>query len=165
MAALPVLALGGRDGQPHLLADGPGQEPAQGMRQPASRFEQFLGGYSAGPLQQIEDRRCLAAVPGTGGFLSAFGRFLGWGSLLPRLGLGGRNGRATCANSGLFRGLRLGRRSARRCFRLLCDRFHVFSLGGDYRVTTSITQKALESKRNQPWRMLGDPQMSAGERR
>jgi hypothetical protein len=38
-------------------------------------------------------------------------------------------------------------------------------LGGDYRVTTSITQEGLESKQNQRWRMIGDAQMSAGERR
>jgi hypothetical protein len=31
-------------------------------------------------------------------------------------------------------------------------------LGGNYRVTTSITLKALERKRNQPWGMFGDAQ-------
>jgi hypothetical protein len=34
--------------------------------------------------------------------------------------------------------------------------FHTFSLAVDYRVTTSITQEASESKQNQYWRATGD---------
>ena len=47
VAPLPVLALGGRNGQAHLLANGPGKKPAQRMRLPAGSFEQFLGSGSA----------------------------------------------------------------------------------------------------------------------
>ena len=111
VGALPVLALGGRDGQPHLLAHGPGQEAADGMRLPAGGFHQFLGGDAARPLQQVQDLGGLAAVARLGlgglGFLRALGRFLGRGGLLPRLALGGRNGRATWRTGGLFVGFRL----------------------------------------------------------
>ena len=56
IAALAVLALGGRDGQAHLLADGAGKEPAQGMRLPVGRLEQLLCSRAARPLQYAERR-------------------------------------------------------------------------------------------------------------
>jgi hypothetical protein len=46
---------------------------------------------------------------------------------------------------------------------LFWGRFHIFSLGGNHRVTTSITLKALESKRNQRWRMIGDDRPIASQ--
>src|SRR5579864_3789535 len=39
VAPLPVLALGGRDGQTHFLAQSPADEAPQGMRLPGGRFE------------------------------------------------------------------------------------------------------------------------------
>src|ERR1700722_4453828 len=62
IAALAVLPLGGRNRQAHLLADGPGKESAQGMRLPAGRFEQFLCGRPAWPLQQVKDCGCFTAL-------------------------------------------------------------------------------------------------------
>jgi hypothetical protein len=75
--------------EPHFLAHRSRKESAQRMRLPASGFQQFLRSDAARPLQQFEDRRRLTAVAGAGGFLSAFGRFLGWGGLLPPLPLPG----------------------------------------------------------------------------
>jgi hypothetical protein len=84
----PVLALGGRYGQAHLLAQCPANEPSEGMRLPAGRLEQFLGCGSVGPLQQVEDRGGLTALPGV--LPGAPGRFLLRGGLLLRLTLGRR---------------------------------------------------------------------------
>jgi len=97
IGALPVLALGGRYGQPHLLAHGPRQEPAHRMRLPARFLHQFLQRRPVLALQQVEDRAGFAAVPGTRSFLRALGCFLGRrgffrrGGLLGRLALGGRD--------------------------------------------------------------------------
>src|ERR1019366_313934 len=44
VAALPVLGLDGRDRQPHLLAQGAGQEPTDGVSLPAGGFHKFLQG-------------------------------------------------------------------------------------------------------------------------
>src|SRR5262249_24646478 len=65
----------------------------------------FGGSSSARPLQHFEDRCGLAAIFGRARPLCAlgpFGCFLGWGGLLPRLGLPGRNVRALVRNSGLL---------------------------------------------------------------
>src|ERR1700676_5368110 len=64
VAALPILAFGGRDREAHLLANRAGKEPAQGMWLPASGFEQFLGAGSPRPLQEVEDRRGFTALAG-----------------------------------------------------------------------------------------------------
>jgi hypothetical protein len=132
---LPVFGLGRRHGQPHLLTDRTGQEPADGMRLPASGFHQFLGGYAARPLQQIQDLGGLAAVPGRLGLFLALGRFLGGPGLLARLGFLRRHVGALLRNTGLFLGFRLVA-----CCRGLggagffCNRcvHFVFSFSGDY---------------------------------
>src|ERR1039457_3679145 len=62
--ALPVLGLGGPDRQPHLLAQGTGQEPADRVRLPAGGFPEFLRGGAARALQQVEDLGGLAALGG-----------------------------------------------------------------------------------------------------
>ena len=49
VAALLVLGLGGRDRQPHLLAQGAGQEPTDRVRLPVA----FLRGGVAGALMEI----------------------------------------------------------------------------------------------------------------
>lgn len=149
VAAFAVLALGGRNCQPHLFAQRPADEAPEGMRLPGSHLEQIFGGGSARPLQHIDNRRRFTILSGV--VSRAPWCFLLWSGLLPRLGLNRRDVGATCASGGLFGGLRLGRR-----FRLFYSRNHVVSLGGDYRVTTSITLKAPESKQNQRWRMVGD---------
>src|ERR1017187_2499018 len=53
--ALPALGLGGRDRQPHLLAQDAGQEPSDRMRLPAGGFHEFLPGGASGAFQQVED--------------------------------------------------------------------------------------------------------------
>ena len=116
ITSLPVFALGGNNGQAHLLTDGAGQEAADGMRLPSAGLLKLLRCCAARPLQQVQDFGGFAAVAGAGGFLRAFGRFLGRGGLLPRLGLFRRNGRDTCASAGLFRGFRLGNRAGRMPF-------------------------------------------------
>ena len=147
VAPLPVLPLCGRHREAHFLANGPRKEAAQRMRLPGSGSKEFLGGGSARPFQQVEDSGRLASL--TGVVSCASWRFLLGRGLLPRFSLGSRDVRATCAGRGLFRGLRLGR-----CFRLFCG--HVVSFCGNHRLTTSITLKASESKRNQRWRTSGD---------
>ena len=87
VAALPILALGGRDRQPHLLANRAGEEPAHGMRLPAGRFNQLLRSDASRLPQQIQDLVGLAARAGGLSFLSAFGRFLGGSGLLGRFAL------------------------------------------------------------------------------
>src|SRR5580698_5476994 len=49
VGTLPVFALRGSYGQPHLLANRPGQEPAYRMRLPAGCLHQLLRGCAAGP--------------------------------------------------------------------------------------------------------------------
>src|ERR1039458_2604668 len=66
VAALPVLGLDGRDREPHLLAQGAGQEPTDGVSLPAGGFHKFLQGGAAGALQQAEDLGGLAALAGAG---------------------------------------------------------------------------------------------------
>jgi hypothetical protein len=154
VAAFTVLPLRGRHREAHFLADGSREEAAQRVRLPGSGFKEFLGSSAVGPLQQVEDSGRLASFPGV--VSRASWRFLLGSGLLSRLSLDGRDVRATCATSGLFRSL-----SLRRCFRLFCG--HVVSFCGNHRVTTSITLKALESKRNQRWRMVGDDRPLASQ--
>ena len=118
VAALAIVALRGLNRQPHLLSQRSADEATQRMRLPAGRLQQFFGGRALRPLQQLQDGRRFAALPGV--VSGASGRFLLRGGLLPRLGLGGRDVGATCPSGGLFRALRLG------CLRLFRD--HVFSL-------------------------------------
>ena len=76
----------------------------------AAAIQSLLAVGSARPLQQLQDRRCLAPVAGTAGlgpgsgFLRAAEAFLGALGLLPRLTFGGRAGRAMFRTGGLFIG-------------------------------------------------------------
>src|SRR5439155_3348501 len=99
IAALAVLALGGGDGQAHLLSDRARQVSAYRMRLPSGGLLQLLGRDAARPLQQFEDLGGLAAVTGGTALLFGFGRLLGRGGLLPRLALLARHVRATWANT------------------------------------------------------------------
>jgi hypothetical protein len=130
-------------------------------------------------LKQVQDPGGFAAVPGglrLGehlGLFAAFGRFLGRAGLLTRLCLGGRNGRATLRNTGLFIGFR---RVARGCgcgwggAGFFCNRrrHFLFSLSGDYRVHDMNHSEAYEkqpkSERSRKRRWNGDAgrQMSVG---
>src|ERR1035441_8125291 len=90
VAALPVLALGGRDRQPQLLADGSGEEAPERMRLPAGGLHQFLQGGAVGAFEQVQDLGGLAALAdtlsfGRCGFLGRLGGLLGLGR---RCGLG-----------------------------------------------------------------------------
>jgi len=55
VAPLPILTLGGGDGQPHFLADRTRQEAAHRMRLPIRGFHDLLQGGSAGPFQQFQN--------------------------------------------------------------------------------------------------------------
>ena len=87
-----------------------------------------------------------------GGFLSAFGRFLGWGGLLGRLALLLRNVGALWRNTRLFCGFRLlARRRVRASAGFFRNRFtHVFSLSGDYRVDNIHHSVRKELQENSP---------------
>src|ERR1039458_7230052 len=67
--ALPVLGLGGGDRQPHLLAQGAGQEPSDRVRLPSGGFPEFLARGAARAFQQVEDLGGFAALAGAGGLL------------------------------------------------------------------------------------------------
>jgi hypothetical protein len=80
IAALPVLALRGRHGQPHLFADRPREEAANRMFLPARQLHQFLERRAVRSLQQVQDLGGLAAVAGgNGALLAPRCRFLGLG--------------------------------------------------------------------------------------
>jgi hypothetical protein len=134
IAALDVLGLRRRDGQPHFLSHCTRHEPTHGMRLPTRSFHQFFQRGSSGPMQQIQHLGSLAAVAGDGGLLSGFGRVFGRTGLLGRLGRGGRDAGATCANACLFVRFRLGGRRRRLGGAgFLRHRGHGFSLRGDDR--------------------------------
>src|ERR1035437_2554626 len=84
-AALFVFGLGGRDRQPHLLAQGAGHKPADRVRLPAGGFHEFLQGGAAGALQQAEDLGGLAALA-SAGLLGRLGRLRALVGLLRRGG-------------------------------------------------------------------------------
>src|ERR1035437_1806749 len=86
--ALPVRALGGRDRQLQLLADGSGEEAPERMRLPAGGLHQFLQGGAVGAFEQVQDLGGLAALADT----FSFGRFGFLGRLGGLLVLGRRCG-------------------------------------------------------------------------
>src|ERR1019366_6805803 len=137
----PVLGLGGRDRQPHLLAQGAGQEPADRVRLPVGGFHEFLQGGAARKPQQFEDFGGLAALAGAGcllGRLGALGAFVGLlrrAGLLARRGLRRRNVGPLCRGPRLFGGLwLLGRGTGLGVGGYCWNAVHrAFSLGGDYR--------------------------------
>src|SRR5205085_12185829 len=100
IATLPVLTLGGRDGQPHLLADRARQKTANAVRLPGRSFHQFLQRGSVRPFQQVQDLGGLAAVAGTAALFWGLGRFLSPAGLLARLLLRRRNAGALSPNTG-----------------------------------------------------------------
>jgi hypothetical protein len=153
IAAFSVLSLSGVDRQPHLLADGSGQETPYGMRLPAGGFHDFLQGGAAGLLQEVQDLPGLAALADAcglrlAGFLGGLCGFDGLfrrRGLLPRLGLGRRNaGRSwrTCGLRGGYWLLAGGLNSSG--FGIGCDHLD-FSFGGDYR-RHAIHHSAREQK-------------------
>src|ERR1017187_2786122 len=87
VAALPVRALGGRDRQPQLLADGSGEEAPERMRLPAGGLHQVLQGGAVGALEQVQDLGGLAALADTLGRLGSRGALWrpswAWPSLRP----------------------------------------------------------------------------------
>ena len=169
VAPLAILALCGCDGQTQLLPNSARQETAYGMRLPADGLLQFLGGRATWPFEQVENLSGFGAIPGIGGLRSAFARSLARAGLLARTGLGGRDIRAACASRTLFAGFRLLSGDGR-CFRSLCVRCHVFSLGGDDRdhhINHSEAQEMqAESGRSRRWqRATGAPNGARGVRR
>src|SRR5271157_320492 len=140
VAALVVLGLGGRDRQPHLLAQGAGQEPTDRVRLPAGGFHEFLQGGAAGALQQIEDLGGLAALAGAGCLLRRLGRPCAFSSLLRRAGLLARPGLRRRNVGPLCRGPRLfggrwlrGRGTGLGVAGFCWNAVHLaFSFGGDY---------------------------------
>ncbi len=135
VATLSVFALGGSDRQTHLLADSPGQEPANRMRLPASRFAQFLGTNAARPLQQFEHswRSCCRRGRNPPSFRPCALWAFSWRGPFTRLRLLRPDAGATCASAGLFGGFRLRSYASGCRFRRFYNRCHVVSLRGDYR--------------------------------
>ena len=108
VTALAVLALCGNDVETHLLANRPRQEATRRMRLPAGGFHQFLRRRSARPLQQFQDRGCLAAVAGGIAFLFGLGALSWWGwSSFPTWLSSARRSRPVCQRWP-FGGFRLG---------------------------------------------------------
>src|ERR1035441_2172921 len=149
VAALPALALGGRDRQPHLLAQGARQEPADRVRLPAGGFPEFRPCSAAGASQQVEDLGGFAALAGTSCLLlgrlgrrRAFVGLLGRGGLLARPGLGQRNVGPVCRGPRHWGGpWLLGRGTGLGVGGFCWNAVHTsFSLGGDYRAITWITR-------------------------
>ena len=105
IGARAVFPLHRYHGESHLLRNRPGQEAAHRMPLPASGLHQLLAGDPAGPFQQSQDLRSLAALAGTLRLRRGFRRLLGEGGLLPR-GCGnrrdvGRLWRFGCRRGGL----------------------------------------------------------------
>src|SRR5215813_6666147 len=158
IGTLSVLALGGRDGQPHSLADRARKEAAHGMRLPAGSLDQFLRRGAPWSFQQVKDLFGLTALSGVGlrsdtfaGF-GALGGFFCRGGLLPRLALSGRHVWLPCASVGLFGGFRLLGCGSTSCglgcfvFSGRCRHFRS-PVAVATAVTTSITRVACGSKR------------------
>src|ERR1039458_1987454 len=140
--ALPVLGLGGRDRQPHLLAQDTGQEPADRVRLPAGGFPEFLPCSAAGAPQQVEDLGGVAPLAGAACLLlGRLGRRRAFVSLLRRADLlarprpGHRNVGLLCRGPRLFGwGWLLGRGTGLGVGGFCWNAVHTsFSLGGDYR--------------------------------
>ena len=87
--ALPVLALRGFDREPHLLPQGPTDEPAHTVGLPAGRLHDLFQGGAVGPSQQIQDLGRLAPLPSGSGLLFAFGNLCGLRRFGRRLRRGG----------------------------------------------------------------------------
>src|SRR5581483_9004109 len=93
IAALPLFALGGRELQTELLADGPGEEPADTVSLPARGRHDLLQCGPVRPLQQVQHLLGFRALTRAGFLLGAlgglwlFGPLLGFACLLSRLGL------------------------------------------------------------------------------
>jgi len=68
LGALSILCFGGRYDQAHFLAISSGQESPHGMRLPARRFHQLLGGDTVRPPEQVQDHGGFAALASLGGF-------------------------------------------------------------------------------------------------
>src|ERR1035437_2812640 len=108
VTALPVLDLGGRDGQSHLPAQDAGDKSSDRVSLPAGGFHEILPGRAPGAVQQVKDLGALGAVSGTDGLLGRLGRLrvglLRPGSLGGRLTLGRRDVPPVCGNPRPFGG-------------------------------------------------------------
>jgi len=165
VAAFPVGALGRGDGEAHLLAQDPGQEPADRMGLPAGGLPKFLPAGPARPPQQVENLGGLGAMAGPGGLFARLRRHAGWvglpggGGLLPRPRRGRRNVAPVCANVGLFVGN--GRLRRGRCChirRLFCNCVHDDSFFcGDYRDHRDHSAgRRKQANSHRKWRRHGD---------
>ena len=135
VAALAVLALGGHDGQAHLLADGAGQESAHGMR-PASRWLSCSSFAGAPPGRFSRSRILAVLLPSRAplAFFAPLGAFLAGLAFFPALAFSGATCARTCASGGLFGGFRLPVSVAAGAVSvLLWSMSCCFSFGGDYR--------------------------------
>lgn len=152
VSAFPV-SLDRGDGQPELLAQGAGKEPADRVWLPAGYLHQFFGRGAARSFQQFHHLGSLAAIPGSVGLFAAAQRVLLSVGLLGRISLRGRSVRALSGNGGLLVGSRLlgpSRLGDVGFFNSLCD--HVVSFGGDSRdhMNHSVrTHKQVNSNSNQ----------------
>jgi hypothetical protein len=134
VAAFPIFALAGGDGQAHLLANSARQEPAHGMRLPAGGFYQPLCSDTPRLPQQSQDLVGLATLAGGLSLLRAFRRLLELGGLRTRLTFRLRHVGAFLRTTGLPSGFGLafcgqGQGGGR----FFCGRNHVFSFCGNHR--------------------------------
>lgn len=141
IAARPILDLGRRDGQTHLLAEDAGDESTDRMRLPTGGFHQIGSGGAAGALQQAEKLGGFTALACRGSLLGRLGRRCAPvglprpGGLHGQLALGRRDVARVCGNLGLIGGSRLpGWGTGLDDGGFFLNFVHIaFSLGGDYR--------------------------------
>jgi len=160
VSSLAILALGGDDGQAHLLRDRPGQKAANRMRLPAGSLHQLLGRCAVRAFQPLQDFGSLAAISRTLAFYRALGRFLSRGGLLPRLGLLRRDRARTFGAGGLLGGFRRlggGAKAISIASAVEIIAFSPLLAGFPHHINRSGRQdKQGNSAMNRGWRMAGD---------
>jgi hypothetical protein len=141
VTALPVLDLGGCDGQSHLPAQDARDKSSDRVSLPAGGFHEILSGGASGAPQQVKELGALGAVSGTDRLLGRPGRLrapvglLRSGSLGGRLTLGRRDVPPVCGNPRPFGGSwSPGWDAGLIVYCFFRNNVHsVFSFSGDYR--------------------------------
>ena len=155
VAALSVLALGGRNGQAHFLPYGSRKEP---RRECGCQLVALSSSLAVAPPGRFSRSRMVAVLlPSRAPFRALLGAFFFGLAFFPALPLAG----ATCASGGLFSGLCFGR-----CLYLFDSRYHRISLRGNYRDHMNCSGRAERQANcvNCRRRWIGDaaPTMSPG---
>jgi len=174
VAALPVLALGGRDRQAHLFADRAREESTQRVGLPGSRLYQFPGRCAAGRfsisrivsvlLPSRATPFSLAAFPARAprAFFAPLGAFLAGLAFFPDLGLDDATLRARLATWAFFAAFGWSLAAVAWAVSVSSAVVIMFSPLTVITVTTSITPKRPESKGNRDRNGTGDGTAMAG---